>query len=118
MYNYREVAEAYTGTFPSVHLSSECHCPPSHPQIDPNNGANCIQYSGGNLIPRGAVSRINSLAHPAGFINDFGTFNGWISAPGDRNVNITLLLTGYLYEVSVSACGCQYIALQSVNKVH
>lgn len=50
-------------------------------------------------MDRGSVRRINTLAHPAGFINDFGTQNGWISAAGEREVNITVVLTDSLYEV-------------------
>jgi len=95
----REVTELATGTLPFAHLSPECHCPPSHPVINPDSGGDCIQHPGGNLVSRGTARRINSLAHPPGFINDFGTFNGWISAPGDRQVNITLHLTNSLYEL-------------------
>ena len=94
--------ELATGIFPFVHLSSECHCPPSHPLIDPNNEANCIQHIGGS-INRGSVGRINPNAHPPGYINDFGAANGWISAPNEREVNVSVVLTNSLYEVS-----CQY----------
>lgn len=57
---------------------------------------------GPDLIDRGHENRINPLAHPPGFINDFGTdsSNGWISAPGDRQANITITLTNSLYEVN------------------
>ena len=45
-YFYREVEEIVTGTFPTVILSSNCHCPPSHPVINPLSPSNCIQQSG------------------------------------------------------------------------
>lgn len=97
----REVTELVTGSLPFTHLSPECHCPPSHPVIDPNpsSGGECIQHAGRDLVSRGSAQRINPLAHPPGFINDFGTSNGWISSLGDREVNITLHLTNSLYEV-------------------
>ena len=85
----------YTGSFPSIHLSSECHCPPSHPLIDTNNPATCVQHPPN----QGRVDRINPLAHPPSFANDFSTSQRWISATGDRNVNITFQLTNSLYEV-------------------
>ena len=92
---HREVIEVYTGLFPSIHLSSECHCPPSHPLIDTNNLAVCVQHPPN----QGRIDRINPQAHPPSFANDFGTNQGWISAAGDRNVNITFQLTNSLYEV-------------------
>lgn len=92
---HREVIEVYTGLFPSIHLSSECHCPPSHPLIDTNNPAVCVQHPPN----QGRIDRINPQAHPPSFANDFGTNQGWISAAGDRNVNITFQLTNSLYEV-------------------
>lgn len=96
----REVMELVEGSFPFVHLSTECHCPPSHPVIDIDSEARCIQHAGTDL---GTVERVNPLAHPPGFINDFGTGadDGWISAPGDRQANVTITLSNSLYEVSV-----------------
>ena len=91
----REVTEVYAGSFPSIHLSSECHCPPSHPLIDANNPAVCIQHPPN----QGRIDRINPLAHPPSFANDFGTTMGWISAAGERNITITFHLTNSLYEV-------------------
>ena len=95
----REVTELVTGNLPFVHLSTECRCPPSHPVINPNNEAFCLQHTGGGLTNRGVTDRINSLAHPAGFINDLASSDGWISTPGVPEVNVTLTLTNSLYEV-------------------
>ena len=101
MISYREVQELYEGSLPFNYLSTECHCPPSHPVIDLDDETRCIQHDGGDLTSRGAVDRINPLAHPPGFINDLniGESNGWISSPGDRQANITLNLTNSFYEV-------------------
>lgn len=100
---YREVQELFEGSFPFTHLSTECHCPPSHPVINLDDETSCIQHTGAELISRGAVDRINPLAHPPGFINDLSISvgNGWISSPGDRQANITLNLTNSLYEVNL-----------------
>ena len=94
---HREITEVYTGFLPSIHLSSECHCPPSHPLIDTNNPATCVQHPPN----QGRIARINSQAHPPSFANDFGTSQGWISAAGERNINITFQLTNSLYEVNI-----------------
>lgn len=91
--------ELVTGSLPFLHLSTECHCPPSHPQLSPQNQASCMQHSGGAFIPRGVVERLNSLSHPVGYINDLSRVFQWISAPGVNSVNITVNLTNSLYEV-------------------
>ena len=96
---YREVVEVATGTFPGVHLSSECRCPPSHPVAE---GSLCVQHVG-TSISRGAANRINSLAHPPGYINDNSFPNNWISAIGERQVNISIDFTAgsdLIYDVS------------------
>ena len=93
----REVVELVTGTLPFVHPSTECHCPPSNPMIDQQNAVNCLQHS--TLTPRTPMARINPLAHPPGFINDFSTTSGWISALGVRNASVTIQLTDSLYEI-------------------
>ena len=100
----REVQELFEGSLPFNYLSTECRCPPSHPVIDFDDETRCIQHDGGDLVSRGASDRINPLAHPPGFINDLniGDSNGWISSPGDRQVNITLNLTNSIYEVRSS----------------
>lgn len=97
----REVQELFEGSFPFIHLSTECHCPPSHPVINLDDETKCIQHTGGELISRGVSDRINPLAHPPGFINDLSIAddNSWISSPGDHQANITLNLTNSLYEV-------------------
>ena len=42
----REVIEIVTGSFPSVHLRTDCRCPPSHPVINTVNSDRCIQHTG------------------------------------------------------------------------
>lgn len=42
----REVTEIVTGSFPSVHLRTDCRCPPSHPVINTVNSDRCIQHTG------------------------------------------------------------------------
>lgn len=108
----REVQELFEGSLPFNHLSTECHCPPSHPVINLDDETQCIQHTGANLISRGTSDRINPLAHPPGFVNDLSITNnnGWISSPGDQQANITLNLTHSLYEVSSS----QYLPLLSI----
>ncbi len=91
-----------TGSLAFVHPSTECHCPPSLPVIDPNDESVCIQHLG-DLVNRGFISRLNPLAHPPGFLNDFGATTGWISSPGDQAVSITVNLTYSLYEVGIAA---------------
>ena len=98
--HYREVQELVTGTFPAVHLSSSCRCPPSHPVI--SSSTICVQHTGTN-VNRGATNRINSQAHPAGYVNDNSFANSWISAIGEREVNISIKLvegSDLLYDVS------------------
>ena len=115
----REVMELADGSLPFVHLSTECHCPPSHPVVDIDSETRCIQHTGTNLVNRGSVERINPLAHPPGFINDFATGpdNGWISAPGDRQANVTLTLTHSLYEVS-TVCTAIVLLLMTSSLYH
>ena len=103
-FNCREVVELVAGTLPFLHLSTECHCPPSHPLVNPQNPSSCTQHPGGNLIPRGTVGRLNSLSHAAGYLNDFSGLVDWVSSPGVRNVNITINLTNSLYEVKLTFC--------------
>lgn len=92
-----------TDSLPFLHLSTECHCPPSHPLANPQNEASCIQHQEGDLTPRGSVGRLNSLSHPVGHINDLSSVFEWISSPGLRNINVTINLTTSLYEVSATA---------------
>lgn len=104
--------ELFEGSFPFNHLSTECHCPPSHPVINLDDETQCIQHTGANYISRGASDRINPLAHPPGFVNDLSITNnnGWISSPGDHQASITLNLTHSLYEVGPS----QYLHCLSI----
>lgn len=103
----------FEGSLPFNHLSTECHCPPSHPVINLDDETQCIQHTGANLISRGTSDRINPLAHPPGFVNDLSITNnnGWISSPGDQQANITLNLTNSLYEVGSS----QYLHCLSID---
>ena len=96
----REVMESFTGSLPFLHLSTECHCPPSHPATNPQNQGSCTQHPGAGLTPRGNVARLNGLSHPVGYINDLSRVFQWVSAPGVRSVNVTVNLTNSLYEVS------------------
>ncbi len=106
----REVAEQVTGSLPFVHLSTECHCPPSHPVIDPNGEDTCIQHTG-DLTNRGFIGRLNTFAHPPGFLNDFGATTAWISVPGEQTAAITVNLTQSLYEVHVYIVYCLCLLL-------
>lgn len=65
----------------------------------------------GDLPPRGGVGRLNPLSHPAGYLNDLSRVVEWISAPGVREVNITLNLTESLYEVIIGATPFPQLAL-------
>ena len=110
---YRELTELVTEVLPFNHLSSECHCPPSLPLIDPNNENNCIPHAG--LTPRAPQSRIGTSAHPPGFVNNLGSADSWISALGGREASLTITLTNSLYEVKYArdlylcACACTYV---------
>ena len=68
--------------------------------MDPNNEALCVQQPGGGLPLRVSAERLNPFAHPPSYANDFTTSRGWISSPGQRDVNMTFTLTNSLYEVS------------------
>lgn len=95
----REVVELVNGSLPFLYLSTQCHCPPSHPVVSIQNPASCTQHTTFNLTPRGTVRRVNSLSRNTGFLNDLSGSNEWISSPGVRNVEVTINLTRSLYEV-------------------
>ena len=102
----REVIELVNGSLPFLYLSTQCHCPPSHPVVNVQNSDICMQHTAPNLTPRGTVSRLNSLSRNTGYVNDLSGTNQWISSPGVRNVAVTINLTQSLYEVRNEAAFC------------
>lgn len=120
----REVEELVTNNFPYLHLSSNCHCPPSHPVVSNVNTDRCVQHTGReNCVPlilyrmptgvatgRGSVIRINTNSHTVGYANDNSYTTSWVSAINQRDANLTISLiegSKSAYEVSqVSIMTC------------
>lgn len=95
------MTEIVTGNLPVLHLSTNCHCPPSHPVVLANS-AFCERHPG--IPASGSVDRINPLAHPVGYINDNSFARSWISATNEPKVNISMKLVDnddLLYEVTL-----------------
>ena len=69
-----------------LYIQPECQCPPSHSIVLERE---CQDLSGTNRI-----SRINSAAHDATYINDGNTSTWWQSSNGETPVNVTVGLGG------------------------
>ena len=69
-----------------LYIQPECQCPPSHSIVLERD---CQDLSGTNRI-----SRINSAAHDATYINDGNTSTWWQSSNGETPVNVTVGLGG------------------------
>ena len=74
------------GIVSDLHIQPECQCPPSHSIVLERE---CQDLSGTHRI-----SRINSAAHDATYINDGDTSTWWQSSNGEAPVNVTVGLGG------------------------
>ncbi|XP_071962430.1 usherin-like isoform X2 [Antedon mediterranea] len=93
----REIEQLATGTFPEVHVQSDCRCPDSHPRINPVESRYCIP-NGVSDTTSDQMYRLDENAHPLTFANDGDLGSYWVSSFTD-NVILQIDLQNGEYQV-------------------
>ena len=74
-----EILDLYGRTNVNVSIQSECRCPSEYPRNENENSTNCLSNKNELEYFANKVFRLNSNAHPLGYLNDDDFATNWIS---------------------------------------
>ncbi|XP_041469805.1 usherin-like [Lytechinus variegatus] len=95
----REIEELATGTFPQLHVQSDCRCPDSHPRVNPLEERYCLK-NGEPDTSADQISRLNQDSHPLQFANDGDLGSYWVSTlTNGRSITVDIDLGSREYQV-------------------